>query len=172
MAGIRSDFERFAEAELPGLLRYATMLTGDPELARDLVQEVMLKAHSHWDRVAAADHPSFYVKTMLTRAHISWRRRWSVRNVVVGFHDAIAEGPVVDHADVVVDRAVLWQRLAGLPRQQRAVLVLRYYEQLTDGEIAGVLGCTAGTVRGYASRALSSLRLDDAHDLEASEKSP
>jgi RNA polymerase sigma-70 factor (sigma-E family) len=169
---MRSDFERFAEAELPGLLRYATMLTGEPELARDLVQDVMLKAYSHWDRVAAADHPSYYVKTMLTRAHISWRRRWSVRHIVLGFDDTVAEGAAPDHADAVVDRATLWQRMAELPRQQRAVLVLRYYEQLADEEIADVLGCTPGTVRGYASRAMRNLRLADNDDLEVSENSP
>lgn len=164
---IRSEFEAFAARELPGLLRYATMLTGDPELARDLVQDVLLKAHRHWGRIATADHPALYVQTMLTRAHISWRRLWSVRNVVAG---AVDGQPVPDHAELISDRITLWDRMARLPRQQRAVLVLRYYERLTDAEIAEVLGCTAGTVRGYASRALSTLRLQPIDDLEPTEK--
>jgi RNA polymerase sigma factor (sigma-70 family) len=148
VAGIRSDFEKFAERELPGLLRYAAMLTGDRELARDLVQDVMLKAHRHWDKVWAADHPSLYVKTMITRTRLSWLRRWSVRNVMVGYDGVVSGADAPDHADVVVDRHALWARMAELPHQQRAVLVLRYYEHLTDAEIADVLNCTAGTVRG------------------------
>ena len=155
----RATFEEFARQELPGLLRYATMLTGDRELAQDLVQDVMVKAHSRWRRIEAADHPRLYVKTMLTRAFISWRRRWAVRNIVLS-DDPVDGEPERDHALSIVDRADVWQRLATLPRQQRAVLVLRYYERLTDSEIATMLGCTDGTVRGYASRALTTLRLD------------
>lgn len=170
MTGVRSDFEQFAERELRGLLRYATMLTADPELARDLVQDVLLKAHAHWDRVSTADYPSLYVKAMLTRAHLSWRRRWSVRHVLLGFDPASPDVEVVDHGDAVVDRLVLWDQLATLPRQQRAVLVLRYYEQLTDAETADVLGCAEGTVRGYASRALATLRLQEAVELDPSEE--
>ena len=158
------EFEAFATAELPGLLRYAVMLTGDRELARDLVQDVMIKAYDKWARVSAADHPRLYVRTMITRAHLSWRRRWAVRNVLVGFDDLEStvdrHTSTADHAGRVADRDDLWQRLAGLPRQQRAVLVLRYYEHLTDAEIADVLGCSAGTVRGYASRGLATLRVD------------
>lgn len=155
----QATFEEFALQELTGLLRYAVMLTGDPDLAQDLVQDVMVKVHSHWRRVQAADHPRLYVKTMLTRAFISWRRRWAVRNVVL-IHDDVDGEPERDHALSIVDRADVWQRLATLPRQQRAVLVLRYYEQLTDPEIATMLDCSAGTVRGYASRALTTLRLN------------
>jgi RNA polymerase sigma-70 factor (sigma-E family) len=169
---VGEEFERFAVRELVGLARYAVMLTGDRELARDLVQDVMLKAHSQWHRVAAADHPDRYVKTMLTRTYLMWRRRWAVRHILLGFDDHVAGEPTADHAAAVVDRDELWQRLAGLPRQQRAVLVLRYYERLTDQEIATVLGCGPGTVRGYASRALAALRLEFAEDVRLSEETP
>jgi RNA polymerase sigma-70 factor (sigma-E family) len=155
-----SDFEDFAARELPGLLRYAVMLTGDRELAQDLVQDVMVKAHRHWHRVSAADRPDRYVRTMLTRELLSWRRRWSVRSVVLAAEGQLEGEPTRDHSGSVVDRDDVWRRLARLPRQQRAVLVLRYYERLTDAEIAAMLGCSAGTVRGYASRALATLRLD------------
>lgn len=154
----RNGFEEFALAELGGLLRYA--VTGDRELARDLVQDVMLKAYTQWARVAGADHPRLYVRTMVTRAFVSWRRRWTVRHVLLSRSDLPDGEPVADHASALVDRDDAWRRLATLPRQQRAVLVLRYYERLTDDEIAGVLGCSSGTVRGYASRALATLRLD------------
>jgi RNA polymerase sigma-70 factor (sigma-E family) len=153
-------FEDFAMAELGGLLRYAVMLTGDRELARDLVQDVMLKAYTQWDRVGAADQPRLYVRTMVTRAFLSWRRRWSVRHVLLNFAGAPEGEPIADHAAAVVDRDDVWRRLSTLPRQQRSVLVLRYYERLSDEEIAAVLGCSPGTVRGYASRALATLRLN------------
>jgi RNA polymerase sigma factor (sigma-70 family) len=84
-----------------------------------------------------------------------------VRHVVLTCDDRkLAAEPAGDHATAIVDRDDIWCRLAELPRQQRAVLVLRYYERLTDDEIATMLGCSPGTVRGYASRALARLRLD------------
>jgi RNA polymerase sigma factor (sigma-70 family) len=103
---------------------------------------------------------------MVVNAHLSWRRRWSVRHVFVAFSGELRGEPVADHAASVVDRDDVWRRLAGLPRQQRAVLVLRYYECLTDAEIAEVLGCAVGTVRGHASRALASLRAGIAAELD------
>jgi RNA polymerase sigma-70 factor (sigma-E family) len=164
------EFEQFAVRELPGLLRYAVMLTGEPHLAQDLVQDVMVKMHGQWRRVAAADHPDRYVKTMVTRAFLNWRRRWAVRNVVLSPSAEPLDGePTVDHAGRIADRDDAWRRLAGLPRQQRAVLVLRYYERLTDTEIAEMLGCSAGTVRGYASRALATLRLELSAELSHQE---
>lgn len=168
----RSEFEAFAVAEIDGLLRYAVMLTGDRELARDLVQDVMLKAFAQWGRVARADQPRLYVRKMVTHAFLSWRRRLSVRNVVFDRTGTPLSGSIVDHASAVVDHDDVWRRLSRLPRQQRAVLVLRYYERLTDGEIAGVLGCAPGTVRGYASRALATLRLDLAPDLRLTLETP
>jgi len=126
------DFERFARRELPGLLRYAVMLTGDRELAQDLVQDVMVKAHAQWERVGAADEPRLYVRTMVTRAHLSWHRRWSVRSIRLADDGTLDGEPVRDHAGRIADRDDVWHRLGTLPRKQRAVLVLRYYEGLTD----------------------------------------
>jgi RNA polymerase sigma factor (sigma-70 family) len=148
------------------------MLTGDRELARDLVQDVMLKAFAQWGKVSGADQPRLYVRKMVTHAFLSWRRRLSVRNVVLDRTGTPSNGLTSDHASAVVDRDDVWRRLSTLPRQQRVVLVLRYYERLTDGEIAGVLGCTPGTVRGYASRALATLRLDYAPDLRLTLETP
>jgi RNA polymerase sigma-70 factor (sigma-E family) len=159
------EFEQFAARELPGLLRYAVMLTGETELAQDLVQDVLVKVHTQWRRVAAADHPRLYVKTMVTRAFLSWRRRWAVRHVVLVPDGQPVGEPIRDHALSLVDRDDVWRRLARLPARQRAVLVLRYYERLTDQEIAAMLGCSAGTIRGYASRALATLRLELAAEL-------
>ena len=158
------EFDDFATRELPSLLRYAAVLTGDHDLARDLVQDVMLKAHSRWPQVSAATHPRAYVRTMITNAHLSWRRRWAVRNVVLSSPDTVLALTVDDDVAAIDERAHLRQILDTLPRQQRAALVLRYYEDLDDHEIAAVLGCTVGTVRGYISRALATLRATTHHN--------
>lgn len=148
-------FDEFAAARGDALLRFAYLLCGDAHLAEDLVQNVLSRAFPRWDRVAAAAHPEAYVKKMLVNEHLSWRRRLSSREVV---RDALPDAPVAAD-DAVVHRDAAWRLLATLPRRQRAVLVLRYYEDLSDAAIAEVLGCSAGAVRAYASRALATLRL-------------
>jgi RNA polymerase sigma-70 factor (sigma-E family) len=156
---VMSDFEVFARAQLPRLVRYSVMLTGDRELAADLVQDVLVKVCRQWYRVGSADRPDWYAMRMVTNQFLSWRRSWAVRNIV-----AMAELPDNARGDgfeaMHASRDEVWRRLAELPKRQRAVLVLRYYERLTDAEIAEALGCTASTVRGYAHRALASLRED------------
>jgi RNA polymerase sigma-70 factor (sigma-E family) len=149
-------FEEFAEARLQSLLRYATVLTGDPHLAQDIVQDVLVRIHSRWGKVSRYDAPEQYARRAILNAYISWRRRWSVRNLVP--FGSPPEQIVPEHA--VFEPSELWQRMAGLPRRQRAVLALRYYEGFTDAEIAEMLGCTAGTVRAHASKALASLRAE------------
>jgi RNA polymerase sigma-70 factor (sigma-E family) len=160
------EFDEFARRALPGLVRYAVMLTGDRDLAQDVVQEVMVRAHSRWRRIVRAHRPELYVKTMVTHEYLSWRRRWAVRSITAVPDERLDRASATDlAADPVVrtaDRADVWAYLATLPRQQRAVLVLRYYEGLTDAEIAAVLDCKPATVRGYAARALATLRLDAA----------
>jgi RNA polymerase sigma-70 factor (sigma-E family) len=150
------SFEEFVADRLPALVRYAVVLAGDREVAQDLVQEVMVRAHGRWARIARTEHPDRYVYRMVTNEFLSWRRRWSTRQVVLA---ELPDRPAADHGTDVAERDEVWTRLATLPRQQRAVLVLRYYEGLTDTEIADVLGCAPGTVRGHASRALAALRV-------------
>jgi RNA polymerase sigma-70 factor (sigma-E family) len=156
-------FEQFAVARLPSLLRYAVVLTGDRELAQDVVQEVLARAQVKWRRISDAQSPEAYVRRMILNEYLSWRRTWAVRNVTaVGERLADlddARGGARDHADDVVEADELWKRLAALGRKQRAVLVLRYYEQLEDDAIADLLGCSAATVRSQASKALKTLRL-------------
>jgi RNA polymerase sigma factor (sigma-70 family) len=121
-------FEEFAAARLPALLRYAVLLTGDRELARDVVQEAMIRVLVHWRRVDAADDSYRYVRTIVTNEFLSRRRRRAVRTIPLTF-DAL-DGPAapVQPAAVDEDPSDLWDQLATLPRQQRVVLVLRYYE--------------------------------------------
>ncbi|WP_344610908.1 SigE family RNA polymerase sigma factor [Dactylosporangium salmoneum] len=158
-------FEEFVEARLQALLRYAVMLTGDPHTAQDLVQETMIRAQLQWRRIAAADLPERYVKRMITNAYVdlrrgSWLRRVALRGVDLeaAVEPRAGGGYVNDHADSVVERDQMWLWLGRLPRQQRAALVLRYYEGLTDGEIAEVFDRPVGTVRSWISRALATLR--------------
>lgn len=156
------SFEEFVAARLPALLRYAVVLTGDRHLAEDLVQDVLINAHRRWKRIAATDRPDQYVYRMVTNAYLSWRRRWSTRRIL------LVEPPErpADEPDRP-EQSELWLRLARLPRQQRAALVLRYYEGLSVAETADVLGCAPGTVRSNTSRALATLRVEAstfAHD--------
>ncbi|HEX8627851.1 MAG TPA: SigE family RNA polymerase sigma factor [Catenuloplanes sp.] len=151
-------FEEFADSRLTALLRYALMLTGDPHTAQDLVQETMVRVQLNWRRVARADSPERYVRRMLTNQHIDWRRGSWLRRVLLRPEPEDALAVPVDHAQVGAERDQMWSWLAGLPRRQRAALVLRFYEDLPDAEIAEALGCTVGTVRGHISRGLATLR--------------
>ena len=162
-------FEEFAAARLPALLRYAAVLTGDSDQARDLVQTVLARAFVSWGRIMRSERPEAYVHRMVTNEFLNSRRGRRPR--LVELTREVVSGrrapTVADHAEQVGERGELWQRLQGLPPRQRAVLVLRYYEGLPDREIAGVLGCTSGTVRGYASRAMAALRIERPHRVRA-----
>jgi RNA polymerase sigma-70 factor (sigma-E family) len=151
-----ADYENFVRAQLPRLLRYATMLTGEREQAADLVQDVLVKVYRRWSRISDADHPDRYVFRMVTNGYLSWRHSKSARLIVAG--DLPDEVRPDDFASDHALREDMWQRLARLPRRQRAVVVLRYYEQLADSEIADLLGCAQATVRAHAHRALTTLR--------------
>ena len=155
------DFEEFAAQRLPSLIRYATMLAGSRELAEDVVQDALVKAHAKWARIAAMDRPDLYVKQIVTNEFLSWRRRRRISTVALqpDIEPRGGDRPP-SHDQTSADRAAPWAELARLPRQQRAVLVLRFYEGLTDKEIAIVLDCSPGTVRGYGSRALAALRIE------------
>jgi RNA polymerase sigma-70 factor (sigma-E family) len=149
-------FEEFAASRLPALLRFAVVLTGDRGLAEDVVQEVLIRTHAKWRRIGGLDAPEPYVRRMVVNEYLSWRRRWA--RLIPQAEPA--DRSVADHAAQHAERDALLSELRKLPTRQRAVLVLRYYEGLSDLEIASVLGCSHGTVRGYASRALAALRIE------------
>ncbi|MBA3339154.1 MAG: SigE family RNA polymerase sigma factor [Geodermatophilaceae bacterium] len=156
------DFEEFAADRLPALTRYAIMLVGSREPAEDLVQDALVKTHAKWGRISTLDRPDLYVKRIVTNEFLSWRRRRRVSTVELepDFAEVVRADRPPSHEESSADREALWAELARLPRQQRAVLVLRFYEGLNDNEIATVLDCRPGTVRGYGSRALATLRID------------
>ena len=149
-------FDEWTRSGLPQLLRFATVLCGSAHLAEDVVQDVAIKAQRNWSRIGAADSPDAYLRRMTVNEYLSWRRKWS-RYVPIAEVDS---GTSPDHADRTADRDQLLGELAKLPRRQRAVLVLRYFGGLTDNEIAETIGCSPGTVRAHASRALATLRIE------------
>ena len=149
-----TSFEQFTDSCLVPLLRLARAISGDRVLAEDLVQDVMLKAQRRWSHIATLDVPEAYVRRMLINEYLSWRRKFSRIQLVAELDDAAVADTTNQHAL----RDELRHHLQELPRQQQVVLALRYYLGLADAEIAQTLGCTEGTVRGYASRGLATLR--------------
>jgi RNA polymerase sigma-70 factor (sigma-E family) len=151
------SFEDFVAARGEALLRFAVVLCGDRGRAEDLVQSVLIKAYPQWDRVAAMERPEAYLRTILVHAHLRWWRRRPSREIpaVVPLDDQPTRTDIAQH---LADRDAAWELLGRLPARQRAVLVLRYYEDQSDGEIARTLGCRESTVRSQAARGLASLR--------------
>ncbi|MCW2945317.1 MAG: hypothetical protein JWR24_2034 [Actinoallomurus sp.] len=150
------QFDRFIAHRLPALYRYAYILTGNQHDAEDLVQEALTRTGVAWSRVKRKDDPEAYVRTTMARIMANrWRRPRRERLVA----DA-PELPVEDGAlDRVADADRLDSALASLPPRMRAVLVLRYVEELSEEETARALGCSKGTVKSQASRALAKLRV-------------
>lgn len=151
------DFHEYVATRRRPLLRLGYLLTGDPHHAEDVVQIALLQAFRQWRKVSRADQPDAYVRRMVVNAYIDGKRRRSSTEVPT----APGELPVAvqpDHSDTLVERSAMWEALAVLPRVQRAVLVLRYYEDLDDARIADLLGSSPTTVRSNASRALARLR--------------
>jgi RNA polymerase sigma-70 factor (sigma-E family) len=152
-------FDDFADARLPAVLRFATALTGDPDLAKDLVQEVLIRASRRWPDISQLERPEAYVRKMVVNEHLSWRRR-SWRLIPSGTGSHLTALPAPDPADGYIDRQALLAELAKLSPRQRTALVLRYYEGYSDAEIADVMGCTQSTVRGHVFKALAALRVE------------
>ena len=152
-------FDEFAVRHLAAIQRFAAVLTGDQIRGDDLVQDVLVRAHTRWRKIGSLDRPEFYVRKMVVNEFLSSRRRgWWL--VPAGSGAEVDRRVIPDHASGHADRDAMLAELGKLPAQQRAVLVLRYYEGLDDGRIAELLGIAAGTVRSYASRALATLRIE------------
>jgi RNA polymerase sigma-70 factor (sigma-E family) len=152
-------FADFVRERSPALYRYGYVLTGNAHDADDLVQDALIRLRAAWSRVNRQDDPTGYVRTTMARLHISaWRRRrreWLTPAVPDDAHEDAGLARVTAGDGV---NGQVWHLLAMLPPRQRAVLVLRYYEHMTDAEIATALGVSRVTIRSQASRALEKLR--------------
>ncbi|MFG2055285.1 SigE family RNA polymerase sigma factor [Micromonospora sp. NPDC048930] len=156
MTAAPEGFAEFVTARSGALLRSAWLLTGDAGLAEDLLQTVLARAWRRWDRIAAGGAPEAYVRRALMTTYVSWwRRRWRVETPTASMPDPVAVGDV---SGELAARDALQRALAGLSRQQRAVVVLRYAEDLSVEQTAEVLGCSPATVRVQAHRAIRALR--------------
>jgi RNA polymerase sigma-70 factor (sigma-E family) len=145
----RPTFDAFARARLAELLRFGYALTGDKDTAADLVQDALVRTGLRWSTVRASD-PEGYVRRVMVNTQISWWRRRRREQLTASPPDVGYEPPSPDYS--------MWALLATLPPRQRAVLVLRYYEDLSEVQIAAVLGCSVGTVKSQAARAIGKLR--------------
>ena len=149
------DFDSYVAARSAALRRLAVLLTGDDGHADDAVQSALLSAWRRWDRISRLDNVDAYVRTVLVNA-VRTARRGKLREVVGAAPDAATH----ERADAIVDRDPMWRALRRLPPKQRAVVVLRFYEDLTEAQTADALGCHIGTVKKYTARALDTLRAD------------
>ena len=159
------QFEEYVIESRQRLFRFAVVLCGDTVLAGDLLCDVLGRAFERWHQVTAARDPHAYVRRMLVNEFVSWQRR-RARTVphpeVAQFADLRAgrlgaAGP--DPGEVHAERSALLEELSRLPARQRAAIVLRYYADLSDEDIAATLGCRIGTVRSSISRGLATLRV-------------
>jgi RNA polymerase sigma-70 factor (sigma-E family) len=155
--GTSVDFDEFVAARSSGLLRTAYLLTHDHTLAEDLLQTALTKAWFAWSRIES-NHEA-YVRRILVNTYASWwRRRWNGEHAT---HDLPDRG-VADGTGAADDSHDLWTAMENLPRRQRAVIVLRYFEDLTEAQTADLLGISVGTVKSQTSKALAKLRIDPA----------
>ncbi|MFG1626187.1 SigE family RNA polymerase sigma factor [Kribbella sp. NPDC049227] len=161
------DFTAFVEARSASLVRFARVLCGDTERAQDIVQSALEKAYPRWERIEHGD-PYGYVRRAVLNHHLSWLRRRPWREQGVGGSNELQtaierqrnswDRHVGDHAGSVQHHAAMMAALRTLTKRERAVVVLRYVEDLSEAETAAQLGVAVGTVKSTAARALSKLR--------------
>jgi RNA polymerase sigma-70 factor (sigma-E family) len=154
--GIDARFADYVRERGEHQMRVAVLLTGDWHAAEDLVQASLVKLYRVWPRLDTDTDPDAYLRRIMINTHRSWwRARWR-RETPAAVLPERSSGE--DIADRQALGALVRQALAGLPRQQRTVLVLRYWEDLPEADVAGLLGCSVGTVKTHAHRGLRALR--------------
>ena len=149
-------FREFVASRSRPLLRSAWLLTGDWALAEDLVQSALATTWVRWARIIRRDAPESYVRRVIVSTYLSWsRRRWHGELPSRRLPDDLASADAMGDVDLLESVRL---ELDRLPARQRAVLVLRYFDDLTEVQTAQILGCSVGTVKSQASRALAKLR--------------
>ena len=155
-ASSEERFDAFVIARGRALWRSAWLLTGDPHLAEDLVQTALAKSWPKWKGIEDEGRFEAYVRRTLFTTYVAWwRRKWNGEHPTEDLPERVAEEPGAEPTD-------LWRAMERLPRRQRAVVVLRYFEDLTEVQTAELLGCSVGTVKSQCSKALAKLRIDPA----------
>ena len=134
------EFTEYVREQRPVLLRFATVLTGQAWLADDVVSDVLARAYERWDDIGSLAHPHAYVRRMIVNEHLSWRRR--LRRVTPRAEIEPTHEVIEDTGERYAERDAMIERLRALPRKQRAAVVLRYYAELSDAQIAEELGCS------------------------------
>jgi RNA polymerase sigma-70 factor (sigma-E family) len=157
VSGEHAEFGEYVAARSATLLRMAYLLTGHRADAEDLVQVALAKTYVAWNRIQDRRAVDGYVRRAMVNTHISW---WRQRRLEEYPTEQIPEQAAPDHAGDSDLHDALWQALRRLPARMRAAVVLRFYEDLTEAEIAGVLGVSVGTVKSTISRAVAKLRID------------
>lgn len=155
LVGRAAGFDAFVAAHGPRLLRTAYLLAGDHGAAEDLLQDTLVRAWDRWSRVSGADQPLAYVHRMLVNASVS---RWRALRLRQGGERLVATPPELAAADPAGRDEEVWRLVSTLPPRQRAVVVLSYYEDLADAQVAETLGCATGTVKSQRAKALRALR--------------
>jgi RNA polymerase sigma-70 factor (sigma-E family) len=163
VTGTEDDVASFVSARWAALVRYGFMLTGDRAAGEDLVQEALLRCLPSWGRLDPHGVESYVRKVM---ARLAWKARR--HPLKMSSTPGRAEPTTVDIADASSEQSDLRRALLGLPPQQRVVLILRYWQDLSEAEIAELLGCRQGTVKSRASRAYAQLRRELGWSVDAS----
>ncbi|MEU8165811.1 SigE family RNA polymerase sigma factor [Micromonospora sp. NPDC049004] len=152
---LEEEFREFVAARSAALLRTAYLLAGDWATAEDLLQTALTKTYLAWKRLGGIEAVEPYARRVMVNTSTSWwRRRWHGERPT----EVLPERPGVDEIEQQLDRDLLWRHLRELPSRQRAVLVLRYYEDMSEAQTAALLDISPGTVKSQASRALATLR--------------
>lgn len=154
-AAAEGAFREFVAARASALFRTAYLLTGDRGLAEDAVQSALTRLCLAWPRIRRSEAVEAYVRRILLREVLSWRRRRRVAEVLVA---TVPDVSGSDEASALETRDELLRALQSLPPRQRAVLVLRYFDDAQEAQIADLLGISAGSVKTHASRGLAALR--------------
>nr|WP_240956539.1 SigE family RNA polymerase sigma factor [Micromonospora sp. HNM0581] len=152
---MEEEFRDFVAARSGALLRTAYLLTGDWGTAEDLLQTALTKTYLAWKRLGGIEAIEPYARRVMVNTSTSWwRRRWHGERPT----EVLPEHAATDELERQLDRDVLWRHLRALPARQRAVLVLRFYEDMSEAQTAALLEISPGTVKSQTSRALATLR--------------
>jgi RNA polymerase sigma-70 factor (sigma-E family) len=152
---MEEEFREFVAARSAALLRTAYLLAGDWATAEDLLQTALTKTYLAWKRLGEIEAVEPYARRVLVNTATSWwRRRWHGERPT----EVLPERPAPDRLEEHLERDALWRHVKALPARQRAVLVLRFYEDMSEAQTAALLSISVGTVKSQTSRALASLR--------------